>query len=85
MGHSLQSAVLHCHWQGSPIHLVDTPGAPDFIGHSLPALEAVDTAVVVVNAATGIEPMALRMMRHAAERRLDRVVVCEGVALSRAA
>ena len=75
MGHSLQSAVLHCHWQGSRIHLVDTPGAPDFIGHSLPALEAVDTAVVVVNAATGVEPMALRMMQHAAERRLDRVVV----------
>jgi elongation factor G len=74
-GHSLQSAVLHCHWRGSRIHLVDTPGAPDFIGHSLPALEAVDTAVLVVNASTGLEPMALRMMQHAAERQLDRVVV----------
>jgi len=79
MGHSLQSAVLHCHWQGSRIHIVDTPGAPDFIGHSLPALEAVDTAVVVLNAATGVEPMALRMMQHAAERRLDRVVVVNGI------
>jgi elongation factor G len=75
MQHSLQSAVLHCHWRGSRIHLIDTPGAPDFIGHSLPALEAVDTAVVVVNASTGVEPMALRMMQHAAERGLDRVVV----------
>ena len=75
MQHSLQSAVLHCHWRGSRIHLIDTPGAPDFIGLSLPALEAVDTAVVVVNASTGIEPMALRMMQHAAERGLDRVVV----------
>ena len=75
MQHSLQSSVLHCHWRGSRIHIVDTPGAPDFIGHSLPALEAVDTAVVVVNASTGVEPMALRMMQHAAERGLDRVVV----------
>ncbi|GCL66370.1 elongation factor G [Pseudaquabacterium pictum] len=75
MGHSLQAAVLHCHWRGSRIHLIDTPGAPDFIGHSLPALEAVDTAVVVVNASTGLEPMALRMLQQAAERRLDRVVV----------
>ena len=58
MQHSLQSAVLHTHWRGSRIHLIDTPGAPDFIGHSLPALEAVDTAVVVVNATTGVEPMA---------------------------
>ncbi len=75
MQHSLQSAVLHCHWRGSRIHLIDTPGAPDFIGLSLSALEAVDTAMVVVNAATGVEPMALRMMQHAAERGLDRVVV----------
>jgi elongation factor G len=75
MQHSLQSAVLHTHWRGSRIHLIDTPGAPDFIGMSLPALEAVDTAVVVVNATTGVEPMALRMMQHAAERGLDRVVV----------
>ncbi|HOB93048.1 MAG TPA: elongation factor G [Aquabacterium sp.] len=75
MQHSLQSAVLHTAWRGSRIHLIDTPGAPDFIGMSLPALEAVDTAVVVVNASTGVEPMALRMMQHAAERQLDRVVV----------
>ena len=75
LGHSLQAAVLHCHWRGSRIHLIDTPGAPDFIGHSLPALEAVDTAVLVVNASTGLEPVALRMLQHAAERRLDRVVV----------
>ncbi len=75
MGHSLQSSVLHCHWRGDRIHLIDTPGAPDFIGHSLPALEAVDSAVVVVNATTGVEPMAVRMMQHAAERRLCRLVV----------
>lgn len=75
MQHSLQSAVLHTAWRGSRIHMIDTPGAPDFIGTSLPALEAVDTAVVVVNATTGVEPMSLRMMQHAAERRLDRVVV----------
>ena len=43
---------------GTRVHLIDTPGAPDFLGQSLPALEAVETAAVVVNAATGIEPMA---------------------------
>ncbi len=75
MQHSLQSSVLHTLWRGSRMHIIDTPGAPDFIGHSLPALEAVDTAVVVINASTGVEPMAQRMMAHAAQRGLDRLIV----------
>ena len=73
--HSLNSAVMHTHWQGSRIHLIDTPGAPDFIGQTLPALEAVETAVVVISAVTGIEPMAVRLMQQAAERGLDRLLI----------
>ena len=74
-GHSLQSSVMHLDHDGCRIHLIDTPGAPDFIGQSLPALEAVETAAVVVNAAAGIEPMAQRMMAYAAERGLDRLII----------
>ena len=74
-GHSLQSSVMHLDHGGCRIHLIDTPGAPDFIGQSLPALEAVETAAIVVNAAAGIEPMAQRMMAYAAERGLDRLVI----------
>ena len=73
--HSLHASVMHLHWQGCRLHLIDTPGAPDFIGHSLQALEAVDTAAVVINAVNGIEPMAVRMMAHAAERGLDRLLI----------
>ena len=73
--HSLNSAVMHTHWQGSRIHFIDTPGAADFIGQTLPALEAVETAVVVISAVTGIEPMALRLMQQAAERGLDRLLI----------
>ena len=57
------------------MHLIDTPGSPDFVGQSLPALEAVETAVIVINAAIGIEPMAQRMMEYAASRHLDRLIV----------
>ena len=73
--HSLQSSVLHLDHAGCRIHLIDTPGLLDFIGHSLPALEAVETAAIVINAATGIEPMTRRMMEQAAERQLDRLIV----------
>ena len=75
IGHSLNTSVMHTEWLGSRIHLIDTPGAPDLIGQSLPALEAVETAAVVINAITGIEPMAVRMMAQAAERGLDRLLI----------
>jgi elongation factor G len=79
MQHSLNAALLHMEYAGTRIHLIDTPGSSDFIGQSLPALEAVETAVVVINAASwkvgGIDAMAVRMMTYAAERRLDRMLV----------
>jgi elongation factor G len=75
MQHSLNASLMHLSHAGCRIHLIDTPGAPDFLGQALPALEAVETAVVVINAANGIEPMAQRMMDHAAERQLDRLIV----------
>jgi len=79
MQHSLNAAVMHLEHAGTRIHLIDTPGASDFVGQSLPALEAVETALVVINAATwkvgGIDAMAVRMMDYAAQRHLDRLLV----------
>ncbi|MES2099623.1 MAG: elongation factor G [Pseudomonadota bacterium] len=73
--HSLNSAVLHLVHKGARIHLIDTPGYPDFVGQSMTALEAVDTAAVVINASTGIEMMSARMMEWAAGRQLCRLVI----------
>jgi elongation factor G len=73
--HSLQTALLHLQHDGTRIHLLDTPGAPEFVGQSLPALEAVETAAIVINAATGLDATALRMMNWAAERHLDRLLI----------
>jgi elongation factor G len=73
--HSLNTAVLHCLHDGVRIHLLDTPGALEFVGQSLPALEAVETAAIVISAASGVDATAQRMMAHAAERRLDRLII----------
>jgi elongation factor G len=79
MQHSLAASIMHFEHGGLRVHMIDTPGSGDFIGHALPPLEAVETAVIVINAANwktaGIEPMAVRMMNYAAERQLDRVIV----------
>jgi elongation factor G len=72
---SLNSSLVHLRHRGVQAHVIDTPGAPDFLGQSLPALEAVETAAVVISATAGVEPMAVRMMRWAAQRERDRLII----------
>jgi elongation factor G len=75
MLHSLNATVMHLEHGDARVHFIDTPGGPDFLGQSLPALEAVETAAIVINAAIGVEPMAVRMMEYAASRHLDRLII----------
>lgn len=75
LGHSLQSSLAHFTHGGIRVHAIDTPGAPDFVGQALPALEAADTAIVVINALNGIELMAQRLLTAAGERGLARLIV----------
>ena len=74
-GHSLNSAIVNFPYKGIHVHLIDTPGMPDFAGQSIAALAGVDLAVVVINAQTGIELNTSRMMRAAAKRNLDRMKI----------
>ncbi|MBK7794691.1 MAG: elongation factor G [Betaproteobacteria bacterium] len=73
--HSLRASVLHLETQDTRIHLVDTPGFPDFIGQAIGALDAVETVAVVVNATAGVEMITNRMMDWAAKRKLCRLIV----------
>ena len=77
--HSLKLAVVtfdaRSDGEATRIHLLDTPGYPDFLGHALPALAAVETAAIVINAQNGIEMMTGRFMLWAAKRGLDRIIV----------
>ena len=74
-GHSLASSLVNFAWEDMHIHLIDTPGMPDFAGQSIAALAAVETAVVVVNAQNGIELNTVRMMKWAKARGLCRMIV----------
>jgi elongation factor G len=73
--HSLRSAVVHVDWRDTRVHLIDTPGYPDFAGQAIGALDAVETAAVVINASAGIELTTRRMMDWARERNLCRMIV----------
>lgn len=72
---TVDSSVLHCNWQGKEINIIDTPGYPDFIGGSIGALHAVETAIVVIAATSGIQVNTQKMWDIAGDAGLARVVV----------
>jgi elongation factor G len=74
-GHSVKLAVTNVTHDGTLIYLLDTPGYLDFVGQSLPALSAVETAAIVINAPSGIELMTRRMMHWAKSRGLARIII----------
>src|SRR5688572_5874089 len=73
--HSLRSSVLHLDMPDARVHVVDTPGFPDFIGQAIGALDAVETAAIVVNAQSGIEMITSRMMEWTGKRKLCRLII----------
>ena len=54
-GISIAASFLHCSWKNTRLNIVDTPGYSDFIGDAKAALWATDNAVVLVDAASGVE------------------------------
>ena len=73
--YSINSAIAHFEHNDQEIHILDTPGYPDFIGQAIEALQAVETAVIVVNAAHGLEVNTRRMFRKASTSGLGRMIV----------
>ena len=72
---STSSTVMFATHSGREINLIDTPGAGELVGAALSALPAADTALIVVNAAAGIEHGTRRMFHAAGEAGLSRMVV----------
>ena len=54
-GNSLFSTLMHVKWRDSKINIIDTPGFDDFIGEVVCSLKVSDSALVLVNAAHGVE------------------------------
>jgi len=74
-GHSIDSHVLAVMHRGKRLNLIDTPGAPDFIGPAVASFAAVETAAIVINAPGGIQVNTRRMREQAKRFGLGRVII----------
>lgn len=73
--YSIETALVHFEHAGCRYNLLDTPGYPDFIGQAISALHAAETALIVVNAHSGIQVNTRRMFAEAARAGLGRMIV----------
>ena len=74
-GITMQNAVAFAEWQGVKINFIDTPGFHMFSHEAPAALFAAESAIIVVNAQNGAEPVTERVWRYAEEANLPRIVL----------
>lgn len=73
--YTIEASVVHLSHGGKHFHIIDTPGYADFIGQAIGALRAADTAVIAINAQSGIEVNTRRMFSEAQKAGLGRIIV----------
>ncbi|MCK9260846.1 MAG: peptide chain release factor 3 [Azoarcus sp.] len=61
-GISVTSSVMQFEYQGNTINLLDTPGHEDFSEDTYRVLTAVDAAVMVIDAAKGVEAQTIKLL-----------------------
>lgn len=54
-GYSVFSTVLHAEWNNKKLNIIDCPGADDFVGSTVTALNVTDTALMLINGQYGVE------------------------------
>ena len=69
-GISVTSSVMQFEYEGYCINILDTPGHQDFSEDTYRTLMAADSAVMVIDAAKGIEPQTRKLFRICAMRHI---------------
>jgi peptide chain release factor 3 len=67
-GISISSTVLQFEYQGYHLNLLDTPGHKDFSEDTYRVLTAVDSVVMVIDSAKGIEPQTRKLFEVCRQR-----------------
>ncbi len=73
-GMSVSLSVLPLEWHDDKINLIDTPGFADFAGDIAAAMRVVDGAVIVLDAAAGVEVGTELVWEMAVQQRVPRLL-----------
>jgi elongation factor G len=71
---SVHAALSHANFKDKKFNLLDTPGSSDFIGDVIMALRACESALVLVDARTGVQIETIKIWRNLDSREKPRMV-----------
>ena len=71
---TITSSLAFCTWNGCTINLIDTPGFINFLEDTRGCLRAVDGALVIVSAISGVKAETQKIWKYASEYELPRMV-----------
>ena len=74
-GISITTGLAPIEWKDCKINLLDTPGYLDFVGEVAAAMRVVDTAVILVDAVSGIEVGTEIVWEYAEKANIPRVII----------
>ena len=64
-GYSVFSTVFYAEFLGKKLNVIDCPGADDFVGSAITALNVTDTGVIVIDSQYGVEVGTQNILRTA--------------------
>ncbi len=64
-GYSVFSTIFNTEYNGKKLNFIDCPGSDDFVGAAMAALTVTDTAVLLINGASGVEVGTQNHFRYA--------------------
>jgi elongation factor G len=72
---TIHTALAHAEWKGIKINFLDTPGYNAFIPDAKPAVQVVEAALFVVDAADGVQVQTEKALEYANEFERPRLIV----------
>lgn len=73
-GSSIGVSVIPIEWRDLKINIIDTPGHMDFVGEAYSALRAAESALMVIDATSGVQAGTERMWKYCEKIGLPRLI-----------
>lgn len=71
---SVRASLTHCNYNDKKINFIDTPGSSDFVGEVILAFRACESALLLIDAKSGVQIETIKLWRNLDARQKPRMI-----------